>query len=356
MRTPTALITAIGLAVTAQLAFAEIEIDPNSTIHDSPTTLMGVNHIGLSVKDLDKTLAFYQRASGFNLVRREAVRNSAAADQLFGIEGVAYEVAVLEAPNMLFEFIEFEHNADAGITKMPVFGPGMTHTCFQTPSSNSGYDLFRDAGAEILSYTDGPIDLGGYGVTYAYGYDPEGNMFEMEQLDAGPMAEVEQKVRWIDEGHSMWMTQVALVTHDIDRLTNWYAEVMAFKPYRVGDYDGNPRIAEIAGEPYVSLLASWFRMDQRAKTLEFWQYRDPITPVNQSKRGVTDFGYSYSIEVGDIQAEYSRMADLGVEFVSAPADMGDYHQVYANDVDGNVFALRQWKDPNSPFSVPNLEQ
>jgi hypothetical protein len=36
--------------------------------------------------------------------------------------------------------------------------------------------------------------------------------------------------------------------------------------------------------------------------------------------------------------------------------MGDYHQVYAHDVDGNVFALRQWKDPDSPFSVPNLEQ
>ena len=95
MRTPTALITVIGLAVTAQLAFAEIEIDPDATIHDSPTTLMGVNHIGLSVKDLEKTLAFYQQASGFKLVHREAVSNSAAADQLFGIEGAAYEIAVL---------------------------------------------------------------------------------------------------------------------------------------------------------------------------------------------------------------------------------------------------------------------
>ena len=73
---------------------------------------MGVNHIGLSVKDLDRTLAFYQNVSGFELVSRQSVSNSAAADQLYGVEGVAYEIAVLEAPNMLFEFIEFEHNAD----------------------------------------------------------------------------------------------------------------------------------------------------------------------------------------------------------------------------------------------------
>ena len=41
--------------------------------------------------------------------------------------------------------------------------------------------------AQPFSHTaTGRIDLGGYGVTYAYGYDPEGNMFEMEQLDPNP--------------------------------------------------------------------------------------------------------------------------------------------------------------------------
>ena len=65
----------------------------------------------------------------------------------------------------------------------------------------------------------------------------------------------------------MWMTQVALVTHDIERLTNWYADIMAFMPYRTGDYEGHPRMAEVAGEPYLSLLASWFRMDSAPRPL-----------------------------------------------------------------------------------------
>ena len=112
------------------------EIDPDATIYDSPTTLLGVNHIGLSVRDLDASLEFYQRASGFKLIRRKMVRNSSAADKLFGRGGIEYEIAVLEAPNMLFELIEFSHNRDTPVSKMLVQGPGMTHTCFQSPQLN----------------------------------------------------------------------------------------------------------------------------------------------------------------------------------------------------------------------------
>jgi len=332
-----------------------MEINPDAAITDSPTTLMGVNHIGLSVKNLDRTLAFYQGVTGFELIRRETIGNSAAADTLFGHAGIEYEIAVLKAPNMLFELIEFKHNANEGTQKMPVQGPGMTHTCFQTASNNSGYDKFRDAGADVLSRGDGPVDLGGYGVTYAYAYDGEGNMFEMEQLDPGPLAAVPNKGCWISQGHSMWMTQVALVTHDIERLTLWYEKVLAFAPNRKGDFANHARMDDVTNCENLSLKASWFKVDSTCKTLELWQYRSPETHVCSGKRAVTGFGYSYSIEVGDIQSEYARMVDLGVEFVSEPVLMADYWQVYAHDIDGNVFALRQWLDADSPYSLRKLE-
>ena len=44
------------IAIAAMLFSAHgmaIEIDPDSTIYDSPTTLLGINHIGLSVKALE---------------------------------------------------------------------------------------------------------------------------------------------------------------------------------------------------------------------------------------------------------------------------------------------------------------
>ena len=276
-----------------------IDIDPDSTIYDSPATLLGINYIGLSVKDLDTVLAFYQGVSGFKLVSRETIRNSSAADRLFGHERIEYEVAVLEAPNMLFELTEFSHNRSKETTKMLAYGPGMTHTCFQSPSDDSAYYRFRDAGADMLSVGSEPIDLGGYGVTYAYAHDPEGNMLELEQLNrGGPLEDSAYDSAWKEEGYNTWMTQVALVTHDIERLTSFYERIMVFAPYRKGDYVDHPRMLEIADEPSLSLMASWFRMNGRSKTIELWEYRTPLTEEYIGKRGLADFCYSFSIEVG----------------------------------------------------------
>jgi hypothetical protein len=50
------------------------------------------------------------------------------------------------------------------------------------------------------------------------------------------------------------------------------------------------------------------------------------------------------------------MSDLGVEFVSDPVLLGIFWQVHANDIDGNVFSLRQAADSGSPYSVPQLER
>ena len=331
------------------------EIDPGAAISDSSTSLLGINHIGLSVRDLDAILDFYQSTTDFKLVSRETVRNSSQADKLFGRENIEYEVAVLEAPNMLFEFTQFTHNRDIPISKMPVQGPGMTHTCFQSPAHLSGYDKFVNAGAEVLSRGDEPVDLLGQGVTYAYAYDPEGNMIELEQLDFDRLGGDRRSPEWIAQGYDLWMTQVALVTHDIERLTEFYAKILGFNPYRTADIQDRPTFDAATDIDNLSLRVMFFRMAERSKSMEFWEYVSPATPEPIGKLDTTALGYSYSLEVGDIQAEYSRMTDLGVEFISEPVQLGHFWQVYANDIDGNVFALRQAIDPNSPYSVPQLE-
>lgn len=341
-----------ALFTTASIAY---EIDPDSTLLDSQASLVGVNHIGLSVRDLDASLAFYQQASGYKLVRREVVRSSSAADKLYGRVGIEYEIAVLEAPNMLLELTEFSHNRNIPISRMPVEGPGMTHTCFQSPANRSGYDKFKNAGAQMLSRGDGPVDLLGAGVTYAYAYDPEGNMIELEQLDFTRLGGDPRSPEWIEQDLDLWMTQVALVTHDIETLTDYYSKILGFNPYRAVDISGRPAFDDATDVDDVSIKVVFFRMAQRSKSMEFWQYVNPETPEFSGNRDSTALGYSYSIEVQDIQAEYIRMTDLGVEFVSEPVLLGGSWQVFANDIDGNVFALRQWADPNSPWSVPNLE-
>ena len=70
---------------------------------------------------------------------------------------------------------------------------------------------------------------------------------------------------------------------------------------------------------------------------------------------MTSLGYSFSIEVADIQTEYRRLTDLGLGFVSEPVELDGFWQVYSRDVDGNIFSLRQAVDPQSRLSVRKLD-
>ena len=167
-------------APTVMAAKPDVAVDEAANISQSTTGFRGLSQITLSVRNLDSALAFYQEATGFAVIDRQDVSDSAASDQLYGQSGIAYRSATLRAPNLLFELIEFPENRDVPIEQMPPQGPGMTHTCFQSPIENPGFERFDAAGAETISYGGKPVDLGGYGVTYAYAYDPEGNMIELQ--------------------------------------------------------------------------------------------------------------------------------------------------------------------------------
>ena len=345
----------VGLLLIAALPVGAIEVDKKATIKDTNTTMKGINHIGLSVANLDKVLAFYQDATGFELIKRETVTGSSTADRLYGRKGIEYEVAILKAPNMLFELTAFKHNHDADITTMPVIGPGMTHTCFQSTIDDPGFNKFVKAGAKVLNRNKKPIALGGYGVTYAYAYDPEGNMMELEQLGGEILTRSGYDPAWASLGYDMWMTQVALVTHDIEALMNYYQTVLGFKSFRTGEYEGIPALDELIDTENTSLLGGWFKMNQKSKVMEFWQYRNPVSPKNTLIRQPTTLGYSFSLEVEDIQREYKRLKTLGVDFISEPQLMGEFWQVFARDPDSNIYSLRQVVNPQSTYSVDSFD-
>lgn len=332
--------------------YAMSRLAPRPSMLDSPTTFVGFNHIGISVHDLDEMLAFYQEATAYELVDRYRVAHSAAADALYGQDSISYETAILRGPNMLLELTAYDNNPDTSITMMPPQGPGMTHTCYQSPLDVPAYGRFRSAGARILSRGDAPVEVGSSRVSYAYGYDPEGNMMELEHMP-DLLIRMAIGTKWAQE-HPMWMTQVALISPDLKRLTAYYQQVLEIEPYRVNSYPASPYMDAIVDIDSVTWEGAWFGMDRQGKKLELMQYTHPATPVRSTPRRLTDLGYSYSYEVEDIQQEYQRLLDKGVAFVSAPQQMKYFWTVYAQDPDGNVYALRQIINPDSPLSLLNM--
>lgn len=327
-------------------------LNPGPTIKDSPTSFIGFNHVGIVVHDLDKMLAFYQAATGYELLDSVHISQNDAADMLYGQKDIQYKKAILKGPNMLLELTEFSNQTDTLIRKMPPQGPGMTHTCYQSVITNAGYDKFKQAGVEMLSRGDEAVDLGGYGVTYAYAYDPEGNMMELEQMSE-TLIGLNIGKEWAAQ-NPIWMTQVALISPDLPKLTDYYQKVFEMKPFRVGSYKDNPKFDEIANLDHMAFDAAWFGMDTQGKKLELMQYMNPATPPIGKKKKLTDLGYNFSFEVQHIQEEYDRMKNLGVEFVSEPQQLEEFWTVFAYDIDGNIFSLRQAIEKDSQYSLKNF--
>lgn len=335
----------------------DLRPDPTATIADSPHGFLGSNSILLSVSDLDAAVAFYQRATGFNLLSSTQVRDDPAVDQLYCSKAVSFRRAILRAPNMLLELTEFEENIGTSSAKMPVQGPGMTHTCYQTPSTHSGYDRFSEAGASILSTGDGPIDLGGYGVTYAYAHDPDGNMLELEQLDQPVLDHMGYFQSPVLNGAKMWLSQIALVSPDLDRLMGFYADLFGIAPSRRAEIKDNPRADAIAGLQNAHILGGWFQLNDKSKVLELWQYIRPPSVLLSDGRHPRSLGYSFVLEVSNIALACAHLkAVSGARLLSGPIAFETYQAAYCKDIDGNVFCLREMTGDGRAQSVSVLDR
>jgi len=330
---------------------AMARLKPRPSMLDTSTSFIGFNHIGLSVKDLDGMVAFYQDATDYKVIKSYSVNNDVATNKLYGIDSLTYRRAILKGPNMLLELTAFDQSKDAIPDKMPPQGPGMTHTCYQSHEDRPTFDSFKRAGAEILTRGGEPVDLG-LGVTYAYAYDPEGNMVELEEM-IWTFIGMNIGKKWARE-NAPWMTQVALMSPDLPPLVDYYEKILGIAPYRQLSHGSSPVLDAIVDIDSVALKSAWFGLDKQGKKLEMMQYLNPKTEHRDKFPAVTDLGYSFSFEVGDIQEEYDRLVADGIKFVSAPQEMHDFWEVLAQDLDGNLFSLRQIKDPTSTMSLKNM--
>ena len=335
------IIFILPLFFTISLNAETFEFDARTTLLDTPTDIMGLQHIALSVQDLDRALAFYQGATGFQVISRMKIQDDPAINRLFQRDNVVYDRAVLQAPNWILELTEYQHNDDLPLTQRPIYGPGMSHTCYQSPASDPGHEKFVAQGARVLNRNQHPVYSPTYGVSYIYAYDPEGNVMELEQLKGKALDDAGYPEVAQGGGQNIWMSQVSLFTHDRDRLMHFYEKVFAIKPSRVMETGSTSFADNLFDLDNAKVKIGWFRLDQRSKVMEILQFINPATPKATEKQKPSDLGYSFTIEVRNIEKEYQRLSELGVGFLSKPQALKDYLEVFAHDIDGNVFSLRQ---------------
>jgi catechol 2,3-dioxygenase-like lactoylglutathione lyase family enzyme len=139
--------------------------------------ITGLNHVGISVSNLDRAIAFYQGVLGMRLIVRRAFSGQ-LYDAILGLPGTHGNVAMLRLNNLAIELFEFHLPVPkpAGINR-PVCDHGISHFCLEVSDIEHEYNRLTTAG---VIFHCPPQSSGTARATY--GRDPDGNVFELLQL------------------------------------------------------------------------------------------------------------------------------------------------------------------------------
>ncbi len=303
--------------------------------------MLGVRHVGITVSDIDATVAFYGATVPFEVVRRERVPASRFPHAALSRRAGYVDVALIRTPTVFLQLMDFDPGSPSAPQHLPVNGPGYTHVCWQAPASAPVWTRLIAGGLKMVTRGGAPVDLGGYGVTYAYGRDPDGTMIEMETMDRPVRAD------------RAWATHVAVVTPDLDRLIAFYQTVLGQPPRRRAGPVSGARFDAIADIDGLSLSGGWFTL--RNFEIELWQYHIPETPAPATDRQIDRLGHSLiAFEVADLANATRRLRAANVRLVGRPVRMMGWRIQYARDPDGNLIAVQQRAGASEDESVVPL--
>jgi glyoxylase I family protein len=136
---------------------------------------------------------------------------------------------------------------------------------------------------------------------------------------------------------------VAISTPDADRLLAFYRDVLGFE--EVMDFtwppgtDAADRITALDGSSARQIM-----LRKGGSRLELFQFHAPEPSPGDPRRPVCDHGITHlCLAVTDIDAEYARLRDAGMEFHCEPQELAPgLHTTYGRDPDGNVVELHQF--------------
>ena len=331
-------ILACAMAVAAAVALPTVVQAATLTPKPAPLPITGIRSIGITVSDIDAALAFYARAVPYKVVRRYRFDAARLAPELVGKSHRGIEIALVRMPNMFIQLMDFAPGEPAVPEVRPVIGPGYTHICFQSPATDSAYPRFREAGLAMVSRGDTPVDIGGYGVLYAYGRDADGTMIENEVLTTPKFTD---RIR---------VSHIANVTPDRDAMLAFYEKLLGYPVRLKTDAVKSRKYDDIGDIDGIVLKGAWFSVGNME--LEFWQYLNPVTPRPVADRKLDALGYNaLNFEVADVGKERRRLQRLGVRLAGRVVTIGGWKTQFAYDPDGNLFSVQQDGGGNARESI-----
>lgn len=141
--------------------------------------IRGIHHVAISTPDVERLLGFYRDLLGFSEISRNAWPvGTARIDRVLNLRDSVGRQVLLRAGNACIELFEFAQPAPAPMNPdRPVCDHGHTHLCLDVVDIDSVYRKLEAAGTRFHCP---PQNFGSLKATY--GRDPDGNVFELQEL------------------------------------------------------------------------------------------------------------------------------------------------------------------------------
>jgi catechol 2,3-dioxygenase-like lactoylglutathione lyase family enzyme len=141
--------------------------------------IRGLNHVGISVRDLARSIKFYSDVLEMQVVEGPISFGGSLYEQILALKGVRGEAVLLKRQGLQLELFEFTHpKPNFKDARYPVSDHGLSHFCIEISDIDSVYRRMLDAG---VVFHCPPMNFFGEALA-TYARDPDGNVFELLEL------------------------------------------------------------------------------------------------------------------------------------------------------------------------------
>lgn len=146
---------------------------------------MKMNHVGISVSNLENTIAFYRDMFGMEELMAPLPFNGGDHSRIMGLDGATGRISMIRKGDVHLELFEFASpRPSPRDPNYPVADHGYSHFGFEVEDIDECYERLTAAGVRFHC----PVVSFPGGIRALYGRDPDGYVFELLEMPSPEQA------------------------------------------------------------------------------------------------------------------------------------------------------------------------